>query len=114
MSYLYPDPSNKSQFIQKRYNRIFPLFVTMSIVTIYLDVFSNLTWYVRLAIILASAVFGNYLWVKVIKKAKWSALPRVLFLSFVILQIVVGLSSFWLSNVYDKNSFLICLIYFNS
>ena len=44
MAYLYPQPKNKLSFLQKRYTRIFPLFLTMCTVLFILRLFSIDQW----------------------------------------------------------------------
>src|SRR4051794_33260812 len=45
MAYIYPTASNKVAFLQKRYTRIFPLFLTMSVVSLVIFLFPHLAWY---------------------------------------------------------------------
>lgn len=88
MAYIYPQP-NAIQFLQKRYTRIFPLFLTMSFVALLLSIFPVLRSFLGIALMLGCALVGNLLWMNIGKKIK-TKYKTYVFLSFITLQIIVG------------------------
>ncbi|HVA96608.1 MAG TPA: acyltransferase [Candidatus Acidoferrales bacterium] len=90
MMYIYPNPQSGQRFLQKRYTRIFPLFLTTVAVMVALRELPNLVWYWRLFILLLFPFFSYVLWVHVIKRYASVKVKKYIFLGFVLLQIVVG------------------------
>ncbi len=88
MAYLYPQPDTIS-FLQKRYSRIFPLFITMSTVMAIFRFNSTLSAPIRLVIIIAASICGYLIWMG-IKKVGKPRVSRILFYSFVALQLSAG------------------------
>src|ERR1700722_9119672 len=62
MAYLYPQPKSKLEFLQKRYTRIFPLFLTLSSVLFLLRYTPNI-WYISVGILLLFAILSYLVWV---------------------------------------------------
>lgn len=88
MTYLYPSPSSTLSFLQKRYTRIFPLFVTVSTV-MSIRIFND-SFLLSIFLLATLALSVHIIWVQVIKK--FSPLKvRAVFLFFLSLQILVGL-----------------------
>lgn len=97
IAYIYPNPQNPWEFIQKRYIRIFPLFLCMNVFMFILFKFPTLPWYGDLFALLSIAGVIHIVWVYGIKKIKSQTLAKILFFSFLILQIVIGgLYAFWI------------------
>ena len=94
MYYLYPNPASKFGFLQKRYTRIFPLFLTMCSGMLILALYPQLLWYQALSILVLLSLGTHVLWVYGVKKIPFSFFSKGLFFSFFTLQIVIG--SFYL------------------
>lgn len=90
MAYIYPNPKTVMGFIQKRYTRIFPLFLALCSATVFLRVVPNLPWEIKLGSILGFATIGHLIWVKVVKRFANEKTKHLIFLSFITLQILVG------------------------
>jgi len=111
MSYLYPQPKNKISFLQKRYTRIFPLFLTMCTILFILKLFSVTQWYVALGIVLILASISHSIWVFGIKRYLTGNNTKIIFFAFIAIQIAVGLFYLWIMHhqavfYYDQLSFL--------
>lgn len=91
MAYIYPNPSNKLLFLQKRYTRIFPLFVTMCIVTLILRNIPNVSFLATIPLIIIFGMITYVFWVKIIKKIDSKFISRTIFILFLLFQIIVGL-----------------------
>jgi len=90
MSYLYPLPKSKFGFLQKRYTRIFPLFLTMCTVMFLFTLYPTIPWYFQLSIIFSLALFVHIIWVYGIKKITSPLFSRGIFFLFLLLQFVIG------------------------
>lgn len=90
MAYLYPFPKNKLDFLQKRYTRIFPLFLTMCASMLIFALNPIMPWYLQIGAILFLASTAHLVWVYGIKRIRVPIFSRVLFLSFLALQFIVG------------------------
>ncbi len=108
MSYIYPNPASNLHFLQKRYTRIFPLFLTMVVVRLTFWLEPHLLWYSQIAIIIFYAIISHIIWVYVVKKHASSSIRKSMFISFLILQIFVG--GFYLFYIMRSPSF----IFFNT
>ncbi len=88
MASIYPNPQSTSAFLQKRYTRIFPLFLTMCVVMLLYHLYPQLSGFL-LILTLILALCGHTLWTNVIKNL---AVPykRVIFISFLLTQAIVG------------------------
>ncbi len=89
MSYLYPNPPSPLAFLQKRYTRIFPLFLTMCSVMMMYRLNPHASWFYFISIILVFAIITHILWVYVIKKLPPRA-GNMLFISFLFIQVITG------------------------
>lgn len=89
MAYIYPAPTKPLEFLQKRYTRIFPLFLTLCAVLTALRVTPNASWYMRLIILFTFATAAHLMWLG-IKKIASKKFSRSLFISFLFLQLGVG------------------------
>lgn len=99
MSLMYPHPKSTTVFLQKRYTRIFPLFLTMSSVSMILRLFPTMKWYEGLGLMLLAAVSTYAVWIFVVKKFFNNRYKSLLFFLFLFLQIGVGLFyTFWVSK----------------
>ena len=97
MAYIYPHSVSSVAFLQKRYTRIFPLFLTVCFFVFLLRLFPNLEGLEQIAILIFLATIVHGVWVFGIKKIASVTLSRILFLSFVLLQITIGaLYVFWI------------------
>ncbi len=97
MSYLYPAPKDNLAFLQKRYTRIFPLFIAMSAVRVFTNLYKTPNWSIRLLIIIGIAIFINFIWVKIINKIDSQKLNKFIFFGFIFLQLLCALFySFWI------------------
>src|SRR6266516_4207066 len=103
MASLYPHPSSGVDFLQKRYTRIFPLFLTVSICQLVFRVLpGNIVLQTVVFLLLPVAV--HTLWVYRIKSMT-STGKRTLFLSFLFLQFFVGILYFWISQTSRVSEF---------
>lgn len=89
MAYLYSNPPQAMPFLQKRYTRIFPLFLTMCAVMLVYRLSPHAQWFLLLGAILVFAFFTHLVWVYGIKKLS-AVYSRGLFVSFLLLQVSVG------------------------
>jgi peptidoglycan/LPS O-acetylase OafA/YrhL len=96
MAYIYPNPTSKLNFLQKRYTRIFPLFLTMCSVMFFATMFPNM-WYATILFLFLLAVLVHLIWVYGIKRLHATKISRVLFVSFLLLQVCLCLFyGFWI------------------
>lgn len=91
MAYLYPEVPKISSFIQKRYTRIFPPFITMVGVMTLFRMYTSLEWFFRISIIIAAALFTHIMWVYGIKRIGSQILSKSIFYVFVGVQVMTGL-----------------------
>lgn len=97
MAYLYPQPQDGFTFLQKRYTRIFPLFLSMCAFMLFFFLFPLLAWYHYLLVLFTIAVFTHYVWVYGIQKIQTQQFSRILFFLFLTLQAGIGiLYAFWI------------------
>ncbi len=98
MACLYPQP-HAFAFIQKRYTRIFPLFLTMCTAMLIFFLYPNLSVYLQVAIIVLLAIVTHIVWVFGIKKIRFHVFSTCLFFGFLFLQAVVGFFyAFWIMH----------------
>lgn len=90
MASIYPTPQSSLGFLQKRYTRIFPLFLSMSMVMFFYHLFPKISTVILLGSIFLIAFLAHLLWIYLIKPRNIT-FKRFLFISFLILQVVVGL-----------------------
>jgi peptidoglycan/LPS O-acetylase OafA/YrhL len=97
MGYIYPQPKSYTGFLQKRYTRIFPLFLTMCTVMLFYRIFPDMQWYVRLILLFSLALFSHAVWVYGIKKVASQGLNKTLFYLFCAVQVFAALLyAFWI------------------
>jgi peptidoglycan/LPS O-acetylase OafA/YrhL len=97
MAYIYPHPANPIEFLQKRYTRIFPLFLTMCSSMSVLQIFPTISWIVFLAILLFFALCTHVVWVYGIGQFASNSVKTKIFFGFVLLQIFIGIFYvFWI------------------
>ncbi len=89
MAYLYLEPKSAADFLQRRYTRIFPLFLSMSSAMAIIRINHVLSPLFQLGIIFGIAVVVHFIW-KIIRKVNSSLLSRLLFYFFIGLQLAVG------------------------
>ncbi len=99
MSTIYPNPQSTTTFLQKRYTRIFPLFLTLCAVMFTREVFDIKSALYSLEILFGYALFTYVVWVFIIQK-----LPKLygmlIFFLFLILQALTGLLYiFWINKL---------------
>ncbi len=82
MAYIYTNPSNYTAFLQKRYTRIFPLFITMSIVMSIFRIFPNLAVVPRVVLIILVPFCSHIIWTQIVQRRLSSDAARRIFLSF--------------------------------
>lgn len=90
MTYIYPNPQNGLHFLQKRYTRIFPLFITASLIMMILREFPYVSWYWQIFIFISFAFLTYVIWVFIIKRFASLRIKKIIFLSFIFLQVIVG------------------------
>jgi peptidoglycan/LPS O-acetylase OafA/YrhL len=90
MASIYPNPSGSLSFLQKRYTRIFPLFLSMCLVMFLYHLSPHNQPIFFLTAIFLIAFLVHIIWVYLLKPRKTS-FKRVLFLSFLFLQSITGL-----------------------
>ncbi len=94
MAYLYPKVGDKSAFLQKRYTRIFPLFISLVTTRMILKENPDASVIFRLTMILIPALVINLLWMRLVKKI---SLGNLFFKMFIALQILIGgIYIFWI------------------
>ncbi len=91
MTYIYPHPKSTLGFLQKRYTRIFPLFITMTLVMEIFRITPTLDPVLRIVSIFTLAIATYSLWVYGVQKLNKPIISRLLFYGFLALQIFVGL-----------------------
>ncbi|HYK08878.1 MAG TPA: acyltransferase [Candidatus Eisenbacteria bacterium] len=97
MSYLYPRPVSGWEFLQKRYTRIFPLFLSMCGCMFFFFLFPQLHWSVYIFILFFIAGFIHIVWVYSVKRINSQFFSKVLFFFFLLVQGSVGLVYvFWI------------------
>ena len=89
MAYIYPHPRSGLWFLQKRYTRIFPLFLTMSVIMLLFRVFPSLVGIWGLFLILILSTIVNLIWVRIVKKMP-PKFGKSLFITFLFIQIFAG------------------------
>lgn len=100
MAYLYPTIQNNTSFLQKRYTRIFPLFLSLVITRILLRNIPTMPLLARCAAFLLPALVIHGIWVYGIKKRKNMLLSRGLFWTFVGVQVTaIALNVLWISRM---------------
>ncbi|MCX6730416.1 MAG: acyltransferase family protein, partial [Candidatus Roizmanbacteria bacterium] len=87
MSTLYPQP-HQDEFIERRYTRIFPPFITMVLCMGIFRVYPQLSLFSRIVILFAIAALFRVLWVHVIEKLSLGRLTVKLFLFFQLLTAI--------------------------
>src|SRR5689334_10257001 len=95
MAYLYPQPKSPVAFLQKRYTRIFPLFLTMCSSIAFLALLPGQKWYVAFGIVVLFALIAHTLWVYLIKRFLSTKQKTILFLLFLLFQICVSVYYLW-------------------
>ncbi|KXK10170.1 MAG: Acyltransferase family protein [Microgenomates bacterium OLB23] len=90
MAYIYPQPQSNLAFLQKRYTRIFPLFITMSFVMLVYRILPGLHPLLRIGVLLLSTLVTHMFWVHIIKKLHQPLVSRMLFVGFLCLQVVMA------------------------
>lgn len=90
MASIYPTPQSSIGFLQKRYTRIFPLFLSMSMVMFLYHLFPKIQTVFLLGSIFFIAFLTHLLWVYLIKPRNIT-FKRFLFISFLVLQGLIGL-----------------------
>jgi len=103
MAYIYPKPLSAFSFLQKRYTRIFPLFISMCLVMTMLHLFPNANLVARFAVVFAVALSAHAIW-SMIQKINNSILNRMIFIAFIFFQIAVAL--WYLFGVLNKPAIL--------
>lgn len=99
MSTIYPSPVSSTAFWQKRYTRIFPLFLTMCVVMFVGGLTNTKSPLFFLEILFCCAIFTYIVWVFVVKKLP-KIIGQVLFFSFLLVQIfAAGLYIFWINKL---------------
>ncbi len=102
MAFLYQRPSSWHAFLQKRYTRIFPLFIAVTL-GIYIGYLVTNIWWLKLLIVLSTATLIHFLWVYKGKKLPDKSKTWIFF-SFFILQILIGIIGLLILNNFTKLS----------
>jgi peptidoglycan/LPS O-acetylase OafA/YrhL len=95
MAFLYPQPKSKQAFIQKRYTRIFPLFLTACSALFILKFINIDQWYIKIGIFLLFAILVHFVWVYGIKRYLNHRYTKILFFCFIFFQFCVCLYYLW-------------------
>lgn len=96
MAYLYPYPQSAIGFLQKRYTRIFPLFLTVCLSVLLTGLVSK-NVLVQFLLFCGIAIIAHVAWVYGLKRAT-EAIKRGIWISFFSLQVTVGLVYFLVSQ----------------
>lgn len=89
MAYIYPEAKSISSFLQKRYTRIFPLFLTMTLVMMVFRLKPDLNIMQRIVTILSFASLTHFFWVYIIKRLNNPKISRIIFFGFISLQVIM-------------------------
>lgn len=99
MSSLYPNPPSAIAFLQKRYTRIFPLFLTMCAVMFVGGLSNTKSPVIFVEILFGFALLTYIIWVFIIKKLP-QTVGRIIFLLFLALQMCTCLLYiFWINKL---------------
>jgi peptidoglycan/LPS O-acetylase OafA/YrhL len=98
MAYLYPQTKNKSAFLQKRYTRIFPLFLTLCTFMFILRLIPINQWYVSVCILLIFACISHIIWIFIVKKYIFGNFNKAIFFAFIFIQICTSIFYLWIMN----------------
>lgn len=90
MAYLYPSPRSKVKFIQKRYTRLFPLFLSICVANLAFEMYPHMQWFYKLGVIIVPALVMHIIWVYIVQRNTNGTIARTLFLAFVMTQIIVA------------------------
>jgi peptidoglycan/LPS O-acetylase OafA/YrhL len=96
MASLYPQPASWRKFLQKRYTRIFPLFLTVTLGLLVGQLIPNNLW-LQIIIILLLAAVVHVFWIYKIKGLPDAVKSRI-FLAFFLLQCAAGIIYFLASH----------------
>ncbi|HSW97090.1 MAG TPA: acyltransferase [Candidatus Saccharimonadales bacterium] len=96
MAYLYPQTQNKMAFLQKRYTRIFPLFLSMCTINFILSFMPTAQWYIVLGVLLSIAIFSHSIWVFIVKRYVLGNFTKIIFYAFIGIQILTGMFYLWI------------------
>lgn len=88
MAFLYENPTGS--FLQKRYTRIFPLFLAMSTAMALIRFNSSWNWMGKLGVVILVAATFHVIWVYGVKKLRKPLLSKSLFIGFIALQLIVA------------------------
>lgn len=98
MAYLYPNPRSKLDFLQKRYSRIFPLFISICLATFITWVFLINEWYLQILTLVLTAAAVNIFWTRIVKPYFSEGVKRLIFISFLLLQVAMAIVYIWISS----------------
>jgi len=97
MAYYYPVIKSGVEFLQKRYTRIFPLFISLVITRFLFHTYPDLTFDRALLALFVPAILIHIIWVYGFKKANSKVLSRSLFWAFVVVQLtILAWYAFWI------------------
>lgn len=96
MAFLYAQPAGNLHFLQKRYTRIFPLFLSMCLVMFIYHLAPKCPILLLLGVVVLVASLVHLLWVYVLKRLARNA-KTYLFFFFLVMQLAVGgVYVFWI------------------
>jgi len=98
MAYLYPHPPSAFGFLKKRYTRIFPLFITVSLSIASLSLLGHFSDWLPVGILTLGAFVVHILWVYGVKKMKKPLLSNVLFILFLFMQVASIIICLWVMH----------------
>lgn len=90
MAYIYKQPKNYWEFLQKRYHRIFPLFITMNILMLSYRFFPNLNVVSSLLVLFSTVLICSFIY-KLVINLNSRKLNVFLFFGFIFFQIIIAL-----------------------
>ncbi len=96
MALAYPNPTDRLAFLQKRFTRIFPVFLPMVILSMLIRVFDP-SWYTQLGLFGLLVIGTHVLWVYGVKRLLSRTASRMIFLLYILVQIMTAaLYAFWI------------------
>jgi peptidoglycan/LPS O-acetylase OafA/YrhL len=92
MMSLYPIVPSAMAFWQKRYTRIFPAFLTMTVaLAVVRFLWKDIPWWLILMIAFSVIRLGGYIWEKVRKSSKRLEIGQALFKFFIFAQLAIAI-----------------------
>jgi len=97
IAYYYPVVKSSVEFLQKRYTRIFPLFISLVITRFFHSLYPGANGFQLILALLLPAVLIHVIWIYGVKKINSTRLSRAIFWAFVSIQLAtIAWYTFWI------------------